>query len=1046
MAWFETWIKNDLAKPINVVQLQGVMFNLDNLANKIGVELEYNGQPAALEGTIAGYVIRNDGTTLNLNTNTGKDGNKAWVILPQEAYTVEGPISIVIKLVYNSAETTIGACAGYVTRSRTSSEIAPTGTVIPSLASLEAAIAAANAAAANAADATDYIAPTEEDNTASAAHAVGSYFIYNGKLMMATSAIAQGATIVPYASGVTNYNCTEETGGLAAPVATNKTLAMEGISKAGIVGTWTAPAESGTIATSAHAVGNYFTYNGYLYRATTAIAQGATIVTTGENANCALVPGGLSSAVLENHNEIGLTAADIATVETRYNESVSTASAAHAKGSYFILGGVLYMATADIAIGDNIVTTGTGANAAQVPGGVTGEVEALSGEVADLKGTFDGMFDAFSERTNADLTPTGYSTIISASTGKWVANSNYKSLIQPIPTGAKYIEITANSSYFAIFAFLKTDGHSSGDTPDYATDSVRTTLDAGTTGRFAIPDDANYIYIQKSYSSTTYTPSSAVYLRYEKIPNVDDTLKISGDAADAQVVGNQFAEIDSILFEQVDVELYTWYSIFISTSNKWNSGSEHSPRCWIVLVPDGAKTLTIKANANYNAVIAFLKSDAHISGTTPDYATESGRTVITPGNEGTFTIPNDAVYLYVQNTVDGNVNTPTSATWLKAKEFEAAIIPLGLHEKPANSNILNIIKRCRQMTDIKWTPAVDLKRLMLVTRGGVQTPETSSAEYYLGTFKAGTEYTGVPYGRVNGTTDAYGIEYGTVGHYIGFDTFISSVSNPKSRLSKEIVGSVGSHRSVIYATVCSGLTCYALNVQEVATSSIQGISGLNLIGKLNDNGVLLPDNMIKIGDVLNVPSFHTGIITDIIRNDDGIIQSVEISEATVKGLAIKDSTDGLKAGGLCIRKGWTRSQLFGTAGSEWGIYSVYRYTGTVPYTPSPYINVGDEFDGFRIEQYPIMPYEGEGFTYKTGYIPDNAIKLVIIQDGYSYARVFKDDVEITDSPFAVTKDAQDNINDISVTEIGAGNYTAYLCNMSNGDVTNLTYACHWTIE
>ena len=143
MAWFETWIKNDLAKPINVVQLQGVMFNLDNLANKIGVELEYNGQPAALEGTIAGYVIKNDGTTLNLTANTGKDGNKAWVILPQEAYTVEGPISIVIKLVYNGAETTIGACAGYVTRSRTSSEIAPTGTVIPSLASLEAAIAAA---------------------------------------------------------------------------------------------------------------------------------------------------------------------------------------------------------------------------------------------------------------------------------------------------------------------------------------------------------------------------------------------------------------------------------------------------------------------------------------------------------------------------------------------------------------------------------------------------------------------------------------------------------------------------------------------------------------------------------------------------------------------------------------------------------------------------------------------------------------------------------------------------------------------------------------
>ena len=315
MAWFETWFKNDLAKPINVVQLQGVMFNLDNLANKIGVELEYNGQPAALEGTIAGYVIRNDGTTLNLTANTGKDGNKAWIILPQEAYTVEGPISIVIKLVYNSAETTIGACAGYVTRSRTSSEIAPTGTVIPSLASLEAAIAAANAAAANAADATDYIAPTEEESTASAAHAVGSYFIYNGKLMKATSAIAQGATIVPYASGVTHYNCAEVPGGLSGDV-----------------------------------------YN-----------------------------------LTNTANAAANNAADaqqlVAPVESTAGMPTSVATMTHATGSYFVFGGVLYKATADIATGDPIVTTGTGANAAQVPGGVMGEV-------ADLKSAFNDLSDA----------------------------------------------------------------------------------------------------------------------------------------------------------------------------------------------------------------------------------------------------------------------------------------------------------------------------------------------------------------------------------------------------------------------------------------------------------------------------------------------------------------------------------------------------------------------------------------------------------------------------------------------------------------------------
>lgn len=45
-------------------------------------------------------------------------------------------------------------------------------------------------------------------------------------------------------------------------------------------------------------------------------------------------------------------------------EAGSTAAAAHAEGELFWLSGTLYRATADIAIGDSIVTSGSGANAA----------------------------------------------------------------------------------------------------------------------------------------------------------------------------------------------------------------------------------------------------------------------------------------------------------------------------------------------------------------------------------------------------------------------------------------------------------------------------------------------------------------------------------------------------------------------------------------------------------------------------------------------------------------------------------------------------------
>lgn len=343
------------------------------------------------------------------------------------------------------------------------------------------------------------------------------------------------------------------------------------------------------------------------------------------------------------------------------------------------------------------------------------------------------------------------------------------------------------------------------------------------------------------------------------------------------------------------------------------------------------------------------------------------------------------------------------------------------------------------MTEIKWTPAVDLKRFMLVQRKG-EIPEGASGQNYLGTFKAGVEYTGIPYGRVSTTMTDYGYNYATVGNYIPFETFVSSVSNPDSMLCQCDVSSVGAHKSVCYATVCSGMACYALNVPERATNSIGNIPGLNVIGKVNDGGVLLDDDKIKIGDVLNNYDDHAAIITDIIRDSNGLIQFVEISDASTGGLADRNYADG-PIGGVARRKGWTREQFF--TSYSWGRYTLYRYSGTVSYTPNPYVNIGDEFDmQQRIEHFPCMPYEGNKFTYKTGYIPNNSIKILISLGGYGYLKVFKDGTEITGSPFVVTSET----DSVDITEISIGNYSAYLCNISNGNVTNLTYPCEWSIQ
>lgn len=364
---------------------------------------------------------------------------------------------------------------------------------------------------------------------------------------------------------------------------------------------------------------------------------------------------------------------------------------------------------------------------------------------------------------------------------------------------------------------------------------------------------------------------------------------------------------------------------------------------------------------------------------------------------------------------------------------------LGLHTVPETPGVLNLVKRCRQMTDIKWTPAVDLPRFM---KPGVS-PEFSSGysvtmnSPYIGVFKAGIEYTGIPYGRSADYPSGYGWDHLFVGSYVDFETFVTAVRNANSMICKESEGSTLLHHSIPYSAVCSTLVSYALNVAYTVTDEIPNISGMTLIGQVDNSGTLLDLKKLKIGDVLHYQAVHVAIITDIVKDGSGNVTAVEISEGAAVGEANRD-IEGGKAGGLCRRRGWLSAEFF----TGWGPYSVYRYNGinAIPYTPSPFVNVGNEPDYFRYDDLPCMPYQGNGFKFKAGYIPNT--KILVNATGYGFLRVFKDGSEITGSPFAIAEGAE-------YVEVGfsaAGSYEAYLCNMSGGSNTEVTAKCNWTVE
>ena len=638
---------------------------------------------------------------------------------------------------------------------------------------------------------------------------------------------------------------------------------------------------------------------------------------------------------------------------------------------------------------------------------------------------------------------TQYSCAIHPTNENWTYTADNRCCIVELPDSLKSITITANSNFNTVYAFLTSDAHIDGTQPLYATGSGRTVVSPGDTVTItALPANATYMYIQIVFknSSTTFlnTPDLLMFSSVAKTPVIDDTLTTAGEAADAKSVGDRLAIVDQTFYrdESVLFENEVVYPVLIGTSSgNWTTGSSRSS--YILSVPYNAKSVTITASSSNTAAFAMLRSASHQNGDEPKYATGGSRQSIAVGSSITLELPSNCIYLWILKSYNNNDYQPASVIW--AVENKDQQPPLGLHTVPNNTGVLNVIKRCRQLTDIRWTPAVDLPRFMRVYNGW-PLPSGVGNEFYNGVFKAGHEYRGAPYGKTNRKMVEYGYSNSDLGYHISFETFITSAQNPNSKFCKESEYNMSNHESTIYADVCGALVSYAYNfATRQSDSSIASLSTMQSVGKLNDNGVLLNLDRIQLGDCLSLQGYHVAIITDIIRNESGDVIAVEICDASMTGVADREYGDG-DIGGVSRRKGWTAEQLHG----NWGEYTVLRYENIaeVTYTQSPYVNVGDEPDMFRIDHYPVMPYEGNAFVYHSGYIPNNSVKLIINSSDYSHLRIFKDGTEIAGSPVQLEAGA-DHYN---VTEISEGAYTAYLCNMENGNVTYLAAACNWSID
>lgn len=163
-----------------------------------------------------------------------------------------------------------------------------------------------------------------------------------------------------------------------------------------------------------------------------------------------------------------------------------------------------------------------------------------------------------------------------------------------------------------------------------------------------------------------------------------------------------------------------------------------------------------------------------------------------------------------------------------------------------STGVQNIVKRAYQMTNIQWTPVADI------------TGWDSGL-----TYKAGKTYTGLPYGQPVYTS------------YVPWSTdlngFISAVNNPNSKMYTSY--SSYNCRAPYYSTDCSAFVSWAWGLSSrQTTSSIHNFA--TQISKTSYANA-------QVGDCLCLAGSHVVLITDITYDNNGNINSIEISESTV---------------------------------------------------------------------------------------------------------------------------------------------------------------------
>ena len=232
-------------------------------------------------------------------------------------------------------------------------------------------------------------------------------------------------------------------------------------------------------------------------------------------------------------------------------------------------------------------------------------------------------------------------------------------------------------------------------------------------------------------------------------------------------------------------------------------------------------------------------------------------------------------------------------------------------DQPKSKGVENALRRAEQMVRFQWIPIESFPASM----NSANPAGKEIVPVWFGPYRP---YSGLPYSSVR-RFEQY------IGFNVSFETFMTALANPDSVLyTRPQHESRGA--SSYYGTVCSGFVSYAVGFRyRTPNYCLPDQPGITEV----DTTTL--DNL-ELCDIIENTKIHVALVTGILRDAEGHVRVITVSESTKP---------------RCISTDFT-PEAFRTMWLDMGGYRIYRYAGVhnQTYTPTPYV---------RLEDDPVLP-------------------------------------------------------------------------------------------